>query len=89
MAGRVRGAGATPADAQRQTEPHSQLTRLGAYLTRLFTAEAGALFGIALTIIYLSQTLRIVDIGAVRDRGFVTVLWQTVLALPPLSIAFM
>lgn len=65
------------------------MTRLGAYLTRLFTAEAGALFGIALTIIYLSQTLRIVDIGAVRDRGFVTVLWQTVLALPPLSIAFM
>ena len=76
-------------DAQRQTEPHSQLTRLGAYLTRLFAAEAGALFGIALTIIYLSQTLRIVDVGVVRDRGFITVLWQTVLALPPLSIAFM
>jgi lipopolysaccharide export system permease protein len=65
------------------------LTRLGAYLTRLFVVEAAALFGIALTIIYLSQTLRIVDIGAVRDRGFATVLWQTVLALPPLSIAFM
>jgi lipopolysaccharide export system permease protein len=65
------------------------VTRLGSYLLRLFAAEAAALFGVALTIIYLAQTLRIVDAGTVRDRGFLTVLWQTVLALPSLAIAFL
>lgn len=65
------------------------MTRLGTYLLRLFAAEAAALFGVALTILYLIQTLRIFEIGAVRDRGLGTLLWQTILALPPLSIAFM
>lgn len=65
------------------------MTRLGTYLFKLFAAEAAALFGVALTILYLVQTLRIVDIGAVRDRGFVTLIWQTMLALPQLSIAFL
>lgn len=65
------------------------MTRLGSYLFKLFAAEAAALFGVALTILYLAQTLRIVEVGAVRDRGLLTLLWQTILALPPLSIAFM
>lgn len=65
------------------------MTRLGTYLFRLFAAEAAALFGVALTILYLAQTLRIIEIGAVRDQGLPTLLWQTILGLPPLSIAFL
>lgn len=65
------------------------MTRLGTYLFRLFAAEAAALFGVALTILYLVQLLRIVEVGAVRDRGLGTLFWQTILGLPPLSIAFL
>jgi lipopolysaccharide export system permease protein len=65
------------------------MTRLGTYLFKLFAAEAAALFGVALTILYLVQTLRIVEVGAVRDRGLPTLFWQTILGLPPLSIAFL
>ncbi|WP_299644219.1 LptF/LptG family permease [Devosia sp.] len=65
------------------------MTRLGTYLLKLFAAEAAALFGVALTILYLVQTLRIVEVGAVRDRGLGTLFWQTILGLPPLSIAFL
>jgi lipopolysaccharide export system permease protein len=77
------------ASARQATEHYSQVTRLGGYLFRRFASEAAALFGVALSIIYLAQTLRIVDPGTVRDRGFLTVLWQTVLALPSLAIAFL
>lgn len=65
------------------------MTRLGSYLFRLFATEAAALFGIALTILYFAQTLAIVDVAAVRDRGLPTLLWQTILAMPTLSIAFL
>jgi len=65
------------------------MTRLGRYLVRLFSAESAALFGVALTIIYLAQTLRIIDVSTVRDRGLGTVLIQTFLALPTLSVAFL
>ncbi len=65
------------------------MTRLSTYLFRLFAAEAAALFGVALTILYLVQLLRIVEVGAVRDRGLGTLFWQTILGLPPLSIAFL
>lgn len=65
------------------------MTRLGTYLFRLFAAEAAALFGVALTILYLVQLLRVVEVGAVRDRGLGTLFWQTILGLPPLSIAFL
>ena len=65
------------------------MNRLSTYLLKLFAAEAAALFGVALTILYLVQTLRIVDIDAVRDRGIGTLLWQTMLAVPQLAIAFM
>ena len=65
------------------------MTRLGTYLFRLFAAEAAALFGVALTILYLVQLLRIVEVGAVRDRGLGTLFWQTILGLPQLAIAFL
>lgn len=84
----VHRAGGSPGGG-RASELVSDMTRLGSYLFKLFAAEAAALFGVALTILYLAQTLRIVEVGAVRDRGLLTLLWQTILALPPLSIAFM
>ncbi len=65
------------------------MTRLGTYLVKLFAAEAAGLFGVALTILYLVQTLRIVEVGALRDKGLGTLAWQTVLAMPQLSIAFL
>lgn len=74
-------------DARRN--PFVSMTRLGTYLFRLFAAEAAALFGVALTILYLVQLLRIVEVGALRDRGLGTLFWQTILGLPPLSIAFL
>ena len=90
MAGTVRpGSCLEPSTARRSTDILIQVTRLGSYLLRLFASEAAALFGVAITIIYLAQTLRIVDAAAVRDRGFLIVLWQTVLALPTLASAFL
>ncbi len=65
------------------------MNRLSSYLTRLFAAEAAGLFAVALTIIYVAQTLRIIDIDAVRERGLGLLFWQTLLAVPQLAIAFL
>ncbi len=65
------------------------MNRLSTYLVKLFAAEAAGLFGVALTIIYLAQTLRIIDIDTVRERGLGILFWQTVLAVPQLAIAFL
>ncbi len=90
-AGRVRPVHWSGADPRVSTRWNLfvSMTRLGNYLFRLFAAEAAALFGVALTILYLVQLLRIVEVGAVRDRGLGTLFWQTILGLPPLSIAFL
>ena len=42
------------------------MNRLSSYFVKLFSAEAAGLFGVALTIIYLAQTLRIIDVDTVR-----------------------
>jgi lipopolysaccharide export system permease protein len=65
------------------------MNRLSNYLVKLFAAEAAGLFGVALTIIYLAQTLRIVDIDTVRERGLGVLFWQTILAVPQMAIAFL
>ncbi|WP_423068462.1 LptF/LptG family permease [Devosia sp. CN2-171] len=65
------------------------MNRLSTYLLKLFAAEATGLFGVALTIIYLAQTLRIIDIDTVRERGLGVLFWQTILAVPQLAIAFL
>lgn len=65
------------------------MNRLSTYLVKLFAAEAAGLFGVALTIIYLAQTLRIIDVDTVRERGLSILFWQTVLAVPQLAIAFL
>lgn len=65
------------------------MNRLSTYLVKLFAAEAAGLFGVALTIIYLAQTLRIINIDTVRERGLGILFWQTILAVPQLAIAFL
>lgn len=65
------------------------MNRLSSYFIKLFAAEAAGLFGVALTIIYLAQTLRLIDIDTVRERGLGVLFWQTILAVPQLAIAFL
>lgn len=65
------------------------MNRLSNYLVRLFAAEAAALFGVALTILFLVQTLRVADSASVRGQGLLTLLWQALLNLPPVGIAFL
>jgi len=65
------------------------MNRLSNYLVKLFAAEAAGLFGVALTIVYLAQTLRIIDVDTVRERGLGILFWQTILAVPQLAIAFL
>lgn len=74
---------------ERASEHVCLMTRLSTYLIKLFAAEAAALFGVALTIVFLVQSLRIVEVGAVRDRGLGTLLFQLLLALPPIGISFL
>ncbi len=64
------------------------MSRLPRYLVRLFSAEAAALFGVALGILFLAQCLRVIDAGSVRTQGIGSLLVQAVLALPPVGIAF-
>lgn len=65
------------------------MTRLGGYLIRLFGAEAAALFGVVLGMLFLVQTLRIADVASVRGSGLGTLLVQTLLGLPTLSLTFL
>lgn len=64
------------------------MNRLKRYLVGQFTAEAATLFGVAITLIFLVECLRIVDAGSVRGQGLVTLGAQVLLALPSASMAF-
>ncbi|MBK8083693.1 MAG: LptF/LptG family permease [Devosia sp.] len=64
------------------------MTRLSNYLVRLFSAEAAALLGVGLTILFLVQTLRVADSASVRGQGFLPLMGQVLLNLPPLGMTF-
>ncbi len=64
------------------------MNRLKRYLVGQFATEAATLFGVAISIIFLVQCLRVVDVGSVRGQGLVTLGAQVLLALPSVSMAF-
>lgn len=65
------------------------MSRLSRYLFGLFTAQAGALFALAVVLIFLVQCLRVADAGAVRGQGLGVILLQALLAMPALAISFL
>ena len=64
------------------------MNRLKRYLVGQFAIEAATLFGVAISIIFLVQCLRVVDVGSVRGQGLLTLGAQVFLALPSVSMAF-
>jgi len=64
------------------------MNRLKRYLVGQFATEAATLFGVAISLIFLVECLRIVDAGSVRGQGLVTLGAQVMLALPSTSMAF-
>ncbi len=65
------------------------MSRLSRYLLRLFSAQAGALFALAVVLIFLVQCLRVADAGAVRGQGLGIILLQALLSMPALAISFL
>lgn len=64
------------------------MNRLKRYLVGQFATEAAMLFGVAVSLIFLVQCLRVVDVGSVRGQGLLTLGAQVLLALPSVSMAF-
>ena len=65
------------------------MSRLSRYLFGLFSAQAGALFALAVVLIFLVQCLRVADAGAVRGQGLGIILLQALLAMPALAVSFL
>ena len=66
----------------------SAMTRLAAYLVRIFSADALALFGVASLLLFLVQCLRSFDVVTVKGQDFLTLVGQSLLSMPTLAIAF-
>jgi lipopolysaccharide export system permease protein len=64
------------------------MTRLAAYLVRLFGLDALALFGVALFLLFLAQCLRSFEIVSVKGQDMLTLVGQTALSMPTLALAF-
>lgn len=64
------------------------MTRLSAYLVRVFSADALALFVIVSFLLYLAQALRTFDVVTVKGQDFLTLGYQTLLSMPSLVVAF-
>jgi lipopolysaccharide export system permease protein len=64
------------------------MTRLAAYLVRLFSIDALALFGVASLLLFLAQCLRAFDVVTVKGQDFLTLIGQSMLTMPTLAIAF-
>jgi lipopolysaccharide export system permease protein len=65
------------------------MTRLTLYLTRLFAADALALFGVAAFLLFLVQCLRSFDVVSVKGQDLLTLIGQVMLTMPTLAIAFL
>lgn len=65
------------------------MNRLTRYLVGLFATEATALFSVAISILFLVECLRVVDVGSVRGQGLLSLLMQAVLAMPSTGMAFL
>ena len=64
------------------------MTRLAAYLVRLFSADAIALFAIVSLLLYLAQVMRTFDLVTVKGQDLPTLLVQSLLSMPSVVVAF-
>lgn len=65
------------------------MARLTRYLTRLFVADALALFAIASLLLFLMQCLRSFDVVSAKGQDLLTLVGQAILTIPTLAIAFL
>lgn len=65
------------------------MTRLHAYLVRLFASDAAALFGIALFLLFLIQCLRSFDVVSVKGQDLLTLAGQALLLMPTMAVVFL
>jgi lipopolysaccharide export system permease protein len=65
------------------------MSRLSLYLLRLFSIEALALFAVASFLLFLIQTLRLLDSVLARGQGILTLIGQSLLGIPTLGTAFL
>jgi lipopolysaccharide export system permease protein len=68
---------------------NERMGRLTLYLARLFGTNTLAFAIVAAVLIWLIQCLRIFDVVSVKGQGFLTLLGQAVLTMPPLLIVFL
>ncbi|WP_417309327.1 LptF/LptG family permease [Devosia sp.] len=61
------------------------MARLHSYLLRLFASDTAAIFGVAISLLFLGQCLRVIDATSVRGQGLWQLLWQVLLAMPPVA----
>jgi lipopolysaccharide export system permease protein len=64
------------------------MTRLTAYLVKLFTSNALSFFVVALVLVWLTQTLRMFDLISAKGQDMLTLMGQSVLTTPPLIVIF-
>lgn len=64
------------------------MTRLAAYLVRVFSGDAIALFAIVSFLLFLAQALRSFDLVTIKGQDLPTLVVQTLLSMPTLVIAF-
>lgn len=64
------------------------MTRLVAYLVRMFSVDALALFAIVSFLLFLAQVLRTFDVVTVKGQDLLTLAYQTLLSMPSLVVAF-
>jgi lipopolysaccharide export system permease protein len=65
------------------------MTRLSAYLVRLFASDAAALFAVALFLLFLIQCLRMFDVVAVKGQDLLTLAGQALLIMPTMAVVFL
>ena len=64
------------------------MTRLTAYLVKLFSRNGLAIFVVALVLVWLTQTLRLFDLISAKGQDMLTLAGQSALTTPPLIIVF-
>lgn len=65
------------------------MTRLSAYLVRLFASDAAALFGVASFLLFLIQCLRSFDVVSVKGQDLLTLAGQALLIMPTMAVVFL
>jgi lipopolysaccharide export system permease protein len=65
------------------------MTRLSAYLVRLFASDAAALFGVGLFLLFLIQCLRGFDVVSVKGQDLLTLAGQALLIMPTMAVVFL